>query len=82
MLVLSRKKGEDVLIPQHDIVITVLEARNGKVRLGIKAPDDVKIVRRELHDKLTSSGSRHDPGILAGSISRRWLLAPGPDQRA
>ena len=48
MLVLSRKNGEDILIPQHDIVITVVEARNGKARIGITAPSDVKIIRREL----------------------------------
>lgn len=48
MLVLTRKNGEYILIPQHDIVITVLEARGGKVRIGITAPSDVKIIRREL----------------------------------
>ena len=56
MLVLSRKKGEDVLIPQLDIVITVLEARGGKARLGITAPSDVKIIRRELHEPFASAG--------------------------
>jgi len=48
MLVLSRKTGEQVLIPEHGIVITVLEARHGRARLGIKAPSDVKIIRQEL----------------------------------
>jgi len=49
MLVLSRENSEDVFIPQHEIVITLLEARGGKARLGITAPDDVIVIRRELH---------------------------------
>jgi len=57
MLVLSRRKGEDILIPQHGIVITVFEARGGKVRLGIKAPRDVKIIRREHYEPFTPTGS-------------------------
>jgi carbon storage regulator len=57
MLVLSRKIGEDVLIPQHDIVITVLDARGGRARLGIKAPSGVKIIRRELHEALAPVGT-------------------------
>jgi len=63
MLVLSRRNGEDVLIPQHDIVITVIEARGGKARLGITAPANVTILRRELHE----SGA---PGRANGLASK------------
>lgn len=48
MLVLSRHKNERILIGD-DIVVTVVEVRDGdKVRLGIDAPKDVKIVREEV----------------------------------
>jgi len=46
MLVLSRKKDESIVI--GDIVITVLEIRAGKVRIGIEAPAEVAIFRKEL----------------------------------
>ena len=64
MLVLSRKTGEDVLIPQHGIVITILEARGGKVRLGFEALGDIKIIRRELHEQLAAASANcHDSKI-------------------
>ncbi len=48
MLIISRKPGESVLIGQ-DIVVTVLEI-DGKVRIGIDAPPDVTILRKEILD--------------------------------
>jgi carbon storage regulator len=47
MLVLSRKLGEQVVIAE-DIVVTVTEVCGGKVRLGIEAPKQVRILRGEL----------------------------------
>ena len=51
MLVLSRKNGEQILIPEHGILITVVEAHGGRVRLGFTAPKEVKIIRRELQGR-------------------------------
>jgi carbon storage regulator len=48
MLVLSRKKNESIVI-NEDIVITVVEIRGDKVRLGIKAPREIPIHRSEVH---------------------------------
>jgi carbon storage regulator len=47
MLVLSRKPNESVVINDH-IVVTVVEVRGDKVRLGIQAPRDVSIHRSEV----------------------------------
>lgn len=47
MLVLSRKK-EEVIHIGDNIEIIVTQIQNGKVRLGIKAPKDVPIIRGEL----------------------------------
>ena len=46
MLVLTRKVGESLAI-NDNIRITVLEVKGKTVRLGIEAPDDIKIYRQE-----------------------------------
>ena len=48
MLVLTRKPGEALVIDGHDLVITILSVKGRKVRVGIKARDEVRIMRREL----------------------------------
>ena len=47
MLVLSRKIGEKIVIG-NEIVVTVLKVEGNKVRLGIEAPDQIRIMRSEL----------------------------------
>lgn len=47
MLVLTRKTGEELLIGE-DIIITVLEVRGDGVKIGIDAPRDVTVKRREI----------------------------------
>ena len=51
MLVLSRKKNESVVI-NSDVVITVIEVRGDKVRLGIVAPKDVPVHREEVYEAI------------------------------
>jgi len=51
MLVLSRKKNESIVI-NNDIVITVVEIRGDKVRLGIAAPKDVPVHREEVYQAI------------------------------
>jgi len=46
MLVLTRRIGESIRI--GDSFVTVVEDRNGKLRLGITAPDDVTVIRCEI----------------------------------
>ncbi|QDT00230.1 carbon storage regulator [Adhaeretor mobilis] len=47
MLVLSRKPGDEIAIA-GDIIVRVLEIGPGRVRLGVAAPRDVRILRGEL----------------------------------
>jgi carbon storage regulator len=47
MLVLSRKSGERIVI-DSDIIVTVLKARGNQIRLGIEAPKEIPIKRKEL----------------------------------
>jgi carbon storage regulator len=48
MLVLSRKVGEQIVLPEVGIVLTVLDIRRGHIRLGISAPPEVAVYREEL----------------------------------
>ena len=47
MLVLSRKLNERIVI-DDTIIVTVVEIRDDKIRLGIEAPREVPIMREEL----------------------------------
>jgi len=51
MLVLSRKKNESIVI-NNDITIVVVEIRGDKVRLGVEAPKEIPVHRREVYDKI------------------------------
>ena len=53
MLVLSRKAEESMYIGDN-IKITVLDIRGGQVRIGITAPDDVKIHREEVYNRIST----------------------------
>ena len=48
MLVLSRRVGERIVLPEMGIVLTVLDVRGGHIRLGISAPPEVAVYREEL----------------------------------
>ncbi len=51
MLVLSRKPQERLIV-NDDIVITVVEIKGDRVRIGIEAPKDVAIHRSEVYDRI------------------------------
>lgn len=66
MLVLTRKAGEELLIGE-DIVITVLEVSGDAIKIGIDAPRDVKILRREIQLQVADSNKQAataDPAAL------------------
>lgn len=51
MLVLSRKKNESIVI-NNDITVVVVEIRGDKVRLGVEAPKEVPVHRKEVYDAI------------------------------
>ena len=63
MLVLTRKIGERVVIDEN-IVITVVELRRGRVRLGIEAPPQVSVLRKELQER---PGVRRPEPVIDGA---------------
>ena len=52
MLVISRKKGESLLIGE-DIEITIVKIENGTVKIAINAPREISILRTELYKEVT-----------------------------
>jgi carbon storage regulator len=64
MLVLSRKLGEKIFI-NDNICITVVDIDRGKIRLGIEAPREVPIFRKELLDADAQPGKSDGPRLAA-----------------
>ncbi len=65
MLVLSRQRDESIIIG-HDIVITVVEIRGDKVRLGIDAPTEISVHRQEVYEAIqreNQQGGAPEPGM-------------------
>ena len=51
MLILSRKKDESIII-DGNIEIKIIEIEDGKVKIGIEAPKNIEILRKELYKKV------------------------------
>lgn len=51
MLVLSRHRDESIMIGD-DIVVTIVDIRGDKVRLGIQAPSDIPVHRQEVYEAI------------------------------
>lgn len=66
MLILSRQRDEDVLIGE-DIIVTVVDIRGDKVRLGFAAPESVRIDRREVREAMTVGPHASSYGRPRGS---------------
>lgn len=67
MLCLSRYLNESIVIG-GEIVVTVIEVRGDKVRLGIDAPKDVSVNRKEVEDAIRRDGSTRRPRPDAEAI--------------
>jgi carbon storage regulator len=64
MLVLSRQRDESITIGDN-VVITIVDIRGDKVRLGIEAPGEVPVHRKEVYEAIKKEGRglscRHEP---------------------
>ncbi len=76
MLVLSRKKNESIVI-NDDITVVVVEIRGDKVRLGIEAPKEVPVHRREVFDAI-----RRNEASAAEQASTPGEQASTPGEQA
>ncbi|WP_290654463.1 carbon storage regulator CsrA [Idiomarina sp.] len=59
MLLLTRKPGETINIG-NNITVTVIGVKDNQVKLGINAPDDVKVYREEIYLRIQDEQSATD----------------------
>lgn len=57
MLVLSRKRNESIVI-NGNIIVTLVDIRGDKARVGIDAPSDVTVHRLEVHEAIEREKAR------------------------
>lgn len=72
MLVLSRQRDESIIIGDN-IVITVVDIRGDKVRLGIQAPTEISVHRQEVYEAIQREQQRAaglDPEAAATPATR------------
>lgn len=76
MLVLSRHRDESIMIGD-DVVVTIVDVRGDKVRLGIDAPTEIPVHRREVYEAIQLENRQASQ--LAASDARKLLhTRPGP----
>lgn len=72
MLVLSRKPNESIIIDGH-IKIRVLRVDSGDaVRLGVEAPLDIRVMRKEIYDEIMAS-NQAAAGSDSVGLARKWV---------
>ena len=57
MLVLSRQRDESIVIGDK-VVVTIVDIRGDKVRLGIEAPTEIPVHRQEVYDAIQRENQR------------------------
>jgi len=62
VLVLSRKKGESIVIGD-DIELSIVDVRGDSVRIGIKAPRAVSIYRKEIYEEIIAANRQASEGV-------------------
>ena len=77
MLVLGRKSGESLVI-NGNIVVTVLSVGASGVRLGIEAPRDVRVVRKELVAAVTDENRQAQAHASAAALAAVAALLRRP----
>jgi carbon storage regulator len=69
MLVLSRQRDESIVIGDN-IVITIVDIRGDKVRLGIEAPNEVPVHRQEVFEAIQRENRKSGPAAAGGMVSK------------
>jgi carbon storage regulator len=64
MLVLSRQRDESIII-NDNIVVTIVDIRGDKVRIGIEAPKEVPVHRQEVYEAIQAE-NRRAAGLVEG----------------
>ena len=75
MLVLSRKPGEALRVGE-EVEITVVEVKGDMVRLGIQAPRDVQVWRRELWEAIVEENKKAAEEATAAAVPEIPVIMP------
>lgn len=59
MLILTRRKGEEIVINEN-IIVAVTEINGDKIKIGISAPRDTPVHRREVYEKIKKKREEHE----------------------
>jgi carbon storage regulator CsrA len=73
MLVLSRREDDKIIFPNLGITVEVLRISGRSVRLGVKAPAKVRVLRHELAENSEESFEQLAAGVAAGPMSNHGL---------
>lgn len=79
MLVLSRQRDETIMIGD-DIEVTVVDIRGDKVRLGINAPKEIGVHRKEVYDAIKRE-NKVAAEVKPEDLSPLGKIGPAKNQR-
>ena len=69
MLALSRKKGEALVI-NNNIEVTILEVKGDQIKLGISAPREVPVYRKEVYEQIQQANKEAMAGQSPEAIKK------------
>ena len=81
MLVLSRQRDESIMIGDN-IVVTIVDIRGDKVRLGINAPSEIPVHRQEVYEAIQRENLGRSSGRTCWACSIRHRADPGGSTRS
>ncbi|MBW7904247.1 MAG: carbon storage regulator CsrA [Phycisphaerae bacterium] len=79
MLVLSRQRDESIMIGDN-VQITIVDIRGDKVRLGIMAPSEIPVHRKEVYDAIQRE-NRKAAGVSTSDLPESAVPPPAPGPR-
>jgi carbon storage regulator CsrA len=82
MLVFARKKGEEIVFPELNITIKLIGMKSaGIMSIGIEAPPEIRVHRKEVYDKILASGDTPPPPAASGPAQAVQLWAARPKRK-
>jgi carbon storage regulator len=79
MLVLSRKKGQSIMIG-HDIEISIIDVQGEQIRLGINAPRSVTIHRKEVFEEIVQENKQAASTAISPDVIRTMRIEKKEDE--